>query len=104
MKTTLIYLVAYAGLLVVSGVVLLPDLFIGWVVIAAMGLLALVRWHSRAFAYRCANCGSEFQISALTELFGLQGFSTSRGWKYLRCPFCNERTRATVVERPATHA
>lgn len=68
-----------------------------WVVLVVGGLLLLVGWHARTFAYRCRNCRYVFKISFWTDLISPHGPSKEGGWKYLRCPKCGQRTRATVI-------
>jgi len=38
-------------------------------------------------AYRCRNCGHEFEISLRTDLIRPHGIGNG-GWKYLECPQC----------------
>jgi DNA-directed RNA polymerase subunit RPC12/RpoP len=64
-----------------------------------IGLLLLVGWHARAFAYRCRNCGHEFAISLLTDLVSPHGPGRGGGWKFLRCPRCGRWTRAFVIRK-----
>ncbi len=69
-----------------------------------VSLWGLVAWHSRAFAYRCANCRRVFQVPTIVNFLSFQGVSrrpdgTYVGWKSLTCPYCHQRTKATVVRR-----
>ncbi len=68
-------------------------------VIVVIGLLLLVGWHARTFAYRCRNCGHEFAISPLTDLVSPHGPGRGGGWKLLRCPKCGRWTRAFVIRK-----
>jgi hypothetical protein len=68
-------------------------------VIVVIGLLLLVGWHARTFAYRCRNCGSEFAIPILMDLVSPHGPGRGGGWKFLRCPRCNRWTRAFVIRK-----
>jgi len=79
--------------------------FIYWpsgFLVAIVGMIALIAWHRRTVAYRCAQCGEAFEISFLTDLISPHGIGRGedramRGWKYLRCPHCGKRSRATAL-------
>lgn len=52
-----VYVGLMTGVLVWTGHLWLYILSIG------LGLVVLANWHTRTFAYRCAKCGHEFEIS-----------------------------------------
>lgn len=83
----------------VGVILLLPDFWYLFIVVAAGSLVLLVRWHNRNFAFRCRNCGHEFGISAMRNFFSPHGIDESGGWKYLKCPHCQRRTRARVIKK-----
>ncbi len=98
-------LLVFVAVVVVGAYLLLPAYWYVWAVLVAVGLLLLVTWHARTFAYHCPNCGGEFEVSALVDFVSPQGVSRDSegrviGWKLLRCPSCHRFVRATVV-RPA---
>jgi hypothetical protein len=70
-----------------------------WLMAVVVGLFLLVRWHTRAFGYRCRNCGNEFEISMLMDFVSPQGLGRGGGWKCLRCPKCGRWTRAFVINK-----
>ncbi len=75
-----------------------------WLTIVGAIILLMVAWHAKSFGYRCANCGHEFEVSIVTELVSAHGISKSKdghsyGWYYLKCPNCQERSRATVIKK-----
>jgi DNA-directed RNA polymerase subunit RPC12/RpoP len=94
---------AIAVALFVAVVLALLVLLSPWgLIVAPLGLLALVRWHQRRTAYRCRHCGHEFQISVLTDLISPHGVNRDAdgrvaGYKLLRCPGCGRRGRATAL-------
>ncbi len=96
-------LAAYILVVILSAVFLTPHMppvgFIAWIVILAVGLVLLVRWHARYTGYRCARCSHEFEISTLTDVVSPQGTGPGGSWKYLRCPRCDRRSRARVLVR-----
>lgn len=67
-----------------------------WVILVALATFLLVRWNARHSGYRCAHCGHEFQVSVLTEMISPHG-PGGGGWKYLRCPRCDRKSRARVL-------
>ncbi len=92
----------YVAVVVVGAILLLPVYWYVWAVLVVGGLLVLVTWHARTFAYHCPSCGNEFEVSALVDFVGPQGMGRAEdgrvvGWKLLRCPDCHRFVRATVV-------
>ena len=97
---TAIYLLLYVATLLAGGILLIPVKwplgFVLWlVIIAGGGILLLVAWHSRHFAYRCAACEHEFEISFLQDLASP---NSSRG-KYLKCQSCQRKGWAVVLRK-----
>jgi DNA-directed RNA polymerase subunit RPC12/RpoP len=100
-RRTAVYIGLYVALVIGGAVLWLPDQWYLWLLLVAGGLVLLVRWHARRFAYRCGHCGHEFEISAWTDLASPQGIGKEGGWKLLRCPRCGERSRAVVIKKAA---
>ena len=61
-----------------------------WIV----GGLLYARWKTKHFAYRCAKCGHEFDISPWTCMIAVGGLD-----QYLRCPKCHKRSWATMIDK-----
>jgi len=98
----LLYAVAFAAVAVIGAALFLSTRSVaGFVVLVVLvgGLPFLVVWHARTYAYRCRNCGHEFEISPWVDLISPHGLGKEGGWKYLRCPKCGQRTRAMVIPR-----
>ncbi len=99
---TIIYISIFLGVVVIGAVFLAPVNppagAVIWIILSAGALFLLVRWHALTFAYRCANCGHEFEIYVFVDLIGLQGIN----WKYLKCPECRQRSRAAVIRKVRT--
>jgi len=98
-KRTALYLAGYIIVISSGAFLLLPKGSVGallWAVIVIGGLFLLVRWHVKSTAYRCTNCGREFEISLFTDLISPHGIGNG-GWKYLKCPQCGRRMRAVVL-------
>ncbi|MBC7264604.1 MAG: zinc ribbon domain-containing protein [Chloroflexi bacterium] len=102
-RKTLLYVATFIAVTIVVAVLVKPDRtaigFVAWAALILVSLLLLVAWHARAFAYRCRDCGHEFQISLWTDLLSPHGLSKGGGWKYLRCPKCGQRTMAIVIPK-----
>ena len=96
---TIVYIAVFVALLVIGAILLLPAYWYIWLILVIVGLFFLVRWHAKQFAYRCANCECEFEISTFTDLISPHGVSGKGGWKYLKCPNCHQRTKAIVIKK-----
>jgi DNA-directed RNA polymerase subunit RPC12/RpoP len=91
------------GVTATSGLVFLlepPDGLLAWLGIVVVSTVLLAWWNSSHSGYRCLHCGHEFSISTLTELISPHG-SGNGGWKYLRCPRCDRKSRAKMLVREA---
>jgi DNA-directed RNA polymerase subunit RPC12/RpoP len=89
----------FVAVLVAGAIWLAPEFYILFLVLGAASLLLLVLWHNRTFAYRCSNCGDEFEISALRNFLSPHGPDAEGGWKYLKCPACRAWNRARLVKK-----
>lgn len=95
-------LLIFVAVEAVGAYALLPTYWYVWAVMVAGGLLLLVTWHARTFAYRCPACEREFGVSTLVDLVSPSGVGRDEhghasGWKLLRCPDCHRFVRAVVV-------
>jgi hypothetical protein len=102
-ERTAFYL-AVAMLLIVTGAIFLVAInrIIGailWFALVGVGLTILVSWHTKMYAYRCKQCGEQFEISPLTNFVSPQGVGKNGAWKYLKCPRCNKYERAEVLKK-----
>ena len=59
--------------------------------------MALIFWHARSTAYHCPKCGSEFEISILTDFVSPHGVAKNSGWAYLKCPICSNRSKMKIL-------
>lgn len=92
------YILLTFVVIVASAIILIPVAwpvgFVAWLTAFVSGsLFLLVRWHAHNTAYRCPVCGHEFEISVFTDFISPQVLDG----KYLRCPQCRKRNRATVL-------
>lgn len=99
---TIVYISLFLGAVLIGEIISVqvkPPAGAGICVILSAGaLFLLVRWHARTFAYRCAKCGHEFEVSAFVDLISPQGID----WKFLKCPDCRKRSRAAVIGKVRT--
>ena len=58
-----------------------------YLVVIFITLFMLVFWHARTSAYRCTECGNEFEISFIKDLITPHVPHK----KYLKCPRCGYR-------------
>ncbi|OIQ05910.1 MAG: hypothetical protein AUK59_02025 [Candidatus Altarchaeum sp. CG2_30_32_3053] len=96
---TIIYIAAFVAIIIIGAIFLLPAYGYIWLILFVGSLFLLVRWHAKNFAYRCPKCGHEFEISAFIDFISPHGLCKGGGWKYLKCPKCHERSRATVIKK-----
>ena len=85
---------------------LFSDFWLVWLVIL-MGIIVitiilLVNWHRLNFSYKCEFCEHEFRISFLLDLLSPHGPNRKGGWKFLKCPKCNKRSKVTVIKKSTT--
>ncbi|MGA7075544.1 MAG: hypothetical protein WBZ42_03220 [Halobacteriota archaeon] len=102
-ERTALYL-AVGMLLIVTGAIFLFAInrVIGailWFVLIGVVLTFLVSWHTKTYAYRCKQCGEQFEISPVTNFVSPQGVGKNGAWKYLKCPRCNKHERAEVLKK-----
>ena len=96
---SILYTLIIVGIIVWGAFLMIPDGYLSlFVASVAILLFSLVVWHARTFGYRCEKCSNEFTISAFTDLISPSGINKSGGWKYLKCPKCGQRSKATVVK------
>jgi len=93
--TIVVYIAVLVGVITIGAIFLIPNYFYVWLIPMIGGLLLFVRWHVKNFAYRCSKCGHEFEISIFAYFITPHG----PGWKYLKCPKCHKRSKATMIKR-----
>jgi DNA-directed RNA polymerase subunit RPC12/RpoP len=59
------------------------------------GILLLLRWMARAFAYRCPECGELFQLTMLGQFTAIN-MGDERS---VRCPKCGVRSWVKILRR-----
>lgn len=67
---TAIYVAVYAAAIGVRASILISGGTGGvpaWAILVLLGAFLLIRWHAQNTAYRCSDCGHEFEISTLTD-------------------------------------
>jgi hypothetical protein len=95
---TIVYLALWLALVGLGAIFLLPAYWYIWLTLIVVGLFWLVYWHARNFAYRCSHCEHVFEISPWRDFISPNGLSLKgEGWKYLKCPHCQTRSRATEL-------
>ena len=92
-RTSLILLL-FIAITALSSVFLLPDYWYLWLLVIIIGILLLVVWHAKNFAYRCPACGEFFEVSTLENFLGPNCLNK----KYLKCPRCGKRGWAKILK------
>jgi len=88
----------YVAVISITAFLLLVTYWYVWLAIVAAGLFLIVSWHQKSTAYRCPKCGSEFEISFLTDFISPHGVTKEGGgWTYLKCPRCHTRTKMEIL-------
>ncbi len=104
-RRNLLYVALFVTSAFVAGTVIAPRRgAFAAVLLVLVTLWVLVAWHNKGYAYRCANCRRVFRVPTLVNFLSFQGVGrrpdgTYRGWKSLTCPYCHQRTKATVVRK-----
>ncbi|MBN1212973.1 MAG: hypothetical protein JXA92_10380 [candidate division Zixibacteria bacterium] len=70
------------------------------VLIIALVLTIIVRWHARTVAYRCPECGHQFKITAWTD-FKSPHYPLK---KRLRCPACLKKNWCEEIPNEDIHS
>lgn len=90
-------ILVWSGALAVA-IVLLKDQVVAMVVVlvllTALLLGLLLRWHATSFAYRCPECDHIFTLS-IAQDFISPNLGTH---KLVRCPKCNDRFQAMALK------
>ena len=102
-RKTILYVIAFvaavlAGAAIFSAYRSVFSLIV-YGMVALSGLFLLASWHARTFAYRCAECGLEYEISVWKNLVSPHGVDKKGGWKYLRCPSCGHWVKARIIPK-----
>ena len=102
-ERTAIYVAAGTLLIVTAAIFLFAiDRIMGailWFILLGVVLIGVVTWHTKTYAYRCKQCGEEFEISNITNFVSPQGVGKDGAWKYLKCPRCETFDRAEVLKK-----
>jgi DNA-directed RNA polymerase subunit RPC12/RpoP len=100
---TLVYIIAFIAVVIIGAVITLSRFstagFAIYGIVVLTSLLVLVGWHAQTFAYQCANCGGEFEITFWRDLISPHGPRKDGGWKLLRCPHCEKWSRAKIIPK-----
>lgn len=91
---TALVLFLFIAVMILSSILLLPDYWYLWLLEIITGILLLVIWHTKNFAYLCPKCGMVFEVSALENFLGPNGINR----KYLKCPKCGKRSWAEILK------
>ncbi len=94
---SLIFIGVYVAGISITAFYLLVSYWYLWIALVAAGLMLLVLWHAKSTAYSCPTCGSEFEISALTDFLSPHGVTKDGGWLFLKCPVCGNRLKMQVL-------
>jgi uncharacterized C2H2 Zn-finger protein len=93
-------LTAFVATTILTALILAPRHwplgFALWIIIVAVSLVALVRWHAGNTVYLCPECGKIFSIGTVTDLVSPHGLGRGGGWTLLTCPKCGSHVRARV--------
>ncbi len=99
---TILFISIFVAVIVIGAILLVPEYIYVWLVLVIFGVAIIVKWHASNFAYRCPRCGNEFEISFWKDFLSPHGPSKNGGWKYLKCPKCQNKSRATLLRKNKT--
>ncbi len=71
-RKTILYVIAFVAVLLAGAAIFAAYRSVFSLIVYGLvtlgGLFLLASWHSRTFAYRCAECGLEYEISVWRNL------------------------------------
>ena len=102
-RVGILIIAGYVSVISVTAFLLLPNLWYLWLLIVIIGMVWIVNWHTRSYAYQCTHCSHEFEISFLINLISPHGVDSQGGWTWLKCPDCNKRSRARIIKIVRDH-
>jgi len=91
-------LLIYLIIITLGAFLLIPEYLYWWLLLMVVSTILLVIKQNRNYAYRCRECGHEFEISFLASLISPHGFDKGGSWLWVKCPNCENRAKATVIK------
>ncbi len=77
---------------------LFTDYWYMWPILVVGGVVILVLRQTKHYACRCRECGYEFEITFIKNLFSPHGVDREGSWQWLQCPSCKKRVKVTVIK------
>jgi fatty-acid desaturase len=98
LKTSLLFIALIVGVIAISSLLLVTQVWFVWPVILVCLLVAIGYFTASKDPYQCPSCKKAFKVTALQDFFALHGITKgSNGqvyeWKLLKCPECNRREK-----------
>jgi len=92
-------IVIFLGVIGIGAFLLIPDHWIWWLSLVLVGTLLLTLNQNKNYAYRCRECGHEFEIRFITNLISPHGVDKEGSWLWVKCPSCKTRGIDAPSER-----
>jgi DNA-directed RNA polymerase subunit RPC12/RpoP len=87
-RLRLIFGLIYAIILIIAGVLLLPDYWYLWLILAAIVIMRFIIWSSKKQNYECTACGTTFAQQKGRLSFIPKAADLYESEKTLKCPKC----------------
>lgn len=91
-------IILYLLVIVIGALVLIPDHWIWWLLMVLAGTLLLALNQQRNYAFRCRECGHEFELNFLSNLISPHGVDKKGSWLWVKCPSCKKRGKVSVIK------
>lgn len=108
-KQSLLYIVYFILIVLVSLPLLFTRYWYSWVAILVVGMSLLMYVIGKEEAkrvYKCPKCAHEFTLSFLTTLFAMHGVTKKDGkwyeWKHVECPMCHGKSKMIPLSEAGT--
>jgi DNA-directed RNA polymerase subunit RPC12/RpoP len=88
---------AYMALLIIAALLLLPDYWYLWLLLALVVLARFISWTSKKKKFRCIKCGTEFIQEKKRFSLTPKAADLYASEKTLKCPKCGS-TNIKAIE------
>lgn len=93
----ILFLVIYVIMIGVGAFLLIPEYWMGWLLLVLGGALVLVFNQNMKYGCRCRSCEHDFRIGFFTNLISPHGVDKHGSWLWTTCPSCKTKGKVKVI-------